>query len=61
MVLVCNAAAQAILGVSAERLIGQPVEEAFTQPDISRLIGEAGLGRVSRGEVQVPTANGPRI
>lgn len=61
MVLVCNAAAQAILGVSAARLIGQPVEEAFTQPEISRLIGEAGAGRVSRGEVRVPTADGPRI
>ncbi len=61
MVLVCNAAAQSILGVAADRLIGRPVEEAFTQPEVTRLIGEAGDGRIVRSEIRVSTADGPRV
>lgn len=61
LVIVCNAAAQALLGLSADRLVGRPIEEAFTQPDFARLIGSALQGRVSREEVRVPTADGPRI
>lgn len=59
-ILLCNAAAQELLDLRADRLIGRPVEDAFTQPDFIAVVHSARDGRTARDEVRVPRADGPR-
>jgi two-component system phosphate regulon sensor histidine kinase PhoR len=60
-ILLCNAAAQELLDLRGDRLIGRPVEEAFTQPDFIAVVHSARDGTPARDEVRVPRPDGPRI
>lgn len=59
-ILLCNAAAQALLDLRADRLVGRPVEDAFTQPDFITVVNSARGGTAARDEIRVPRNEGPR-
>jgi two-component system, OmpR family, phosphate regulon sensor histidine kinase PhoR len=60
-ILLCNAAAQELLDLRADRLVGRPVEDAFTQPDFITVVQTARDGTTARDEIRVPRPDGPRI
>ncbi len=61
LVMVCNPAAEALLGVRADRALGRPLEEVFTQTEVVNAIAEARAGRSVRQQVRVTRADGARV
>lgn len=56
-----NAAAQRLLGLRGSNLLGRPVEEVFTQPEIPRVIALAAAGTPVQEEVRVSRPEGVRM
>jgi len=57
----CNPAAQRLIGVPASRILGRPIEEAFTISDLVRIHAQARAGRPIREQVRMPSPKGPRM
>lgn len=60
-IVICNAAAQELLGLRADRLVNRPIEEAFTQLDLLAVIQAARRGETAREEVRIPRPDGTRV
>lgn len=57
----CNDAAVRLLARPAERVLGRPVDELFTQVDVLGLHASAAGGRALRGQVRIAGEAGPRV
>jgi two-component system, OmpR family, phosphate regulon sensor histidine kinase PhoR len=59
-VLLCNRAAEALLGVAPGALAGRGFGQMFTKPDLLTLHSQARSGRAASGQVRLTTAQGSR-
>lgn len=59
-VMFCNRAASDLLSVAAERLIGRPVSDVFTQAEIVRMHAAAHRGAPGHQQVRFSGPDGPR-
>jgi two-component system phosphate regulon sensor histidine kinase PhoR len=60
-IVVCNPAAEALLYIRADRVLGRPMEEAITQTEVLSVIAEARAGRAVLQQIRVPRADGMRV
>ena len=57
-VLLCNAAAQTLIGARAETLVGRSIEETFTQADLLRLYSDARGGHPGHEQIRIARGDG---
>ncbi len=57
----CNPAAEALLDLRADRLIGRPADEAFTQSELLALYERARAGSRAREKIRIARAEGARV
>lgn len=60
-VLLCNPAAERVLGVPRGKLPGRNVRELFTSERLLAMHAAARAGRTERGEARLVSATGPRV
>ncbi len=61
LVTLCNHAAESLVGTRAEKLLGRPVDEAFTQADLLRLHASARSGRSGQERVRIARPDGVAV
>jgi two-component system phosphate regulon sensor histidine kinase PhoR len=61
LIAACNPAAEALLGVRADRLLRRPADEAFTQADLLGMYERARGGERVREQVRVARPEGLRV
>lgn len=60
-IIFINPSAEELLGVRADRVVGQGTDQAFTQSELLGLIEDARGGKPVRRELRVTTPDGPRV